>query len=273
MAGPVPNRNTAMPASLLHPAVKAAWHRFSEPLEGRVHWMYLDILGLVTTGVGNLIDPSSEAVKLPWTINGHPASPEAIRADWDALKARQDLKRLHYKYAAPVTKCRLSDEAIDGLVLAKLEINAAFMQKNYFPDFATWPADAQLAASSMAWACGPGFPATFKNFARFANVQDWAGCKASCAIKTEGNPGVVPRNKANVLCFENAAEVASNGWPVEELHWPGRAEGTVLFDPAEADTEPAVPHPSQPRPEPLAGGFSVAEAVVRDGLKDMSGKD
>ncbi len=249
---------------MLHASVRNAFLAFTQPLEGRVHWMYLDVKGLATTGVGLLIDPATEAVKLPWTINGHPASPEAIRADWDALKARQDLKRLHYKYAAPITKCRLSDEAIDALVLAKLESNAAFMQRHYFPDFATWPADAQLAASSMAWACGPGFPATFKNFARFAKVQDWAGCKASCAIKTEGNPGIIPRNFADAVCFENARRVTERQMPPDVLHWPQEL-GT--FADSEADTEPAVPRPVA-RPTVLSGGFSVAEAIVRSALKD-----
>ncbi len=269
--------------SPLHASVKAAWHRFSEPLEGRVPYMYLDVKKLITVGVGLLIDPIDEAVRLKgWQIEGRAATDREVREDWVSLRSENDrriregetpLHKLHHKYAAKYTRARLPDDALDALVLAKLESNAAFMQKHYFPDFAVWPADAQLATSSTAWACGPGFPATFKNFARFAKVQDWAGCKASCAIKTDNNPGIIPRNKANVLCFENAFEVSSNGWPVEELHWPGHAEGTVLFDPAEADTEPAVPHPSQPRPEPLAGGFSVAEAVVRDGLKDMSRTD
>ncbi len=264
----------------MHPAVIAAWHKFSEPLEGRVSHMYFDVKDLITVGVGKLISTPEMAIAVKgWVIDGRPATDRDVRDAWLSLRGEEDrrlrtgerpLKALHYKYAAPYTRVRLPDTAIDALVLAKLEDFTAHMQKNYFPDFAAWPADAQLAASSMAWACGPGFPATFKNFARFAKVQDWLGCKACCAIKTDGNPGVIPRNKANVLCFENAAEVAANGWPVDELHWPGRAEGTVLFDPAEADTDPAVPHPSPPRPEPLAGGFSVAEAVVRDALKDLS---
>lgn len=264
----------------MHPAVRASFLTFTQPLEGRVPYMYLDILGLVTTGVGNLIDPSSEAVKLPWTIgpNGEPASREAIRADWDALKNRQDLRRLHHKYAAPITRCRLSEAAIDALVLGKLAANVAHMTTKHFPGFAGWPADAQIGACSMAWACGPGFPATFKNFARAANAGDWLAAAAACAIRDglntpqleDDNLGIVPRNKANRLCFTNAAAVVAAGAPLDVLHWPAAFDAAAWA--VEADTEPAVPHPG-PAPVALAEPFSVAEAVVRDGLRDMSGED
>lgn len=34
-------------------AVRKAWRPFNEPLEGLTSWMYFDIKGLVTTGMGN----------------------------------------------------------------------------------------------------------------------------------------------------------------------------------------------------------------------------
>ena len=38
---------------------------FSEPMEGIVYWMYADTLGLVTIGLGNLIDSKEAARHLP----------------------------------------------------------------------------------------------------------------------------------------------------------------------------------------------------------------
>ena len=42
-------------------SVKNQFRTFNAPLEGVVKYMYLDIKGLVTIGVGNLIDPINAA--------------------------------------------------------------------------------------------------------------------------------------------------------------------------------------------------------------------
>ena len=44
--------------------VRAAFLSFTTRLEGRVPYMYLDIKGLVTIGVGNLIDPVDLALQV-----------------------------------------------------------------------------------------------------------------------------------------------------------------------------------------------------------------
>lgn len=62
----------------MHPSVRHYFVKFNEPIEARIPYMYLDIKGLVTVGVGNLIDverPSDtanlqkildELIKLPF---------------------------------------------------------------------------------------------------------------------------------------------------------------------------------------------------------------
>lgn len=201
-----------------------AWESYSVPLEGRVRWMYLDILGLVTAGVGNLADPVGLALQMPWVHgDGTPASSDAVRRDWHALKAQQQLSKLHYNYAARVTTVRLTDEGIDQIVAKKLAANELYMRQTYFPDWDRWPADAQLGVSSMAWAMGPGFPAKFPTFTRFAKEQQWAAAMAACTIREAGNPGVVPRNRANRLCFANAETVTRDGLSRNVLHWPNEA--------------------------------------------------
>jgi hypothetical protein len=47
------------------PSVQAAFVPISSKLEGYLPWMYLDILGWVTTGMGNKVDPVSQALSLP----------------------------------------------------------------------------------------------------------------------------------------------------------------------------------------------------------------
>lgn len=218
---------------------------FSVTFEGRVASPYRDVLGYVTVGEGNLIDPISLALSLPWKIDGRPATRVEVEADWKNVKANADPK-LHWKYAEKLSRIRLDDAGIDELVRSKLLANEKILRR----DFRHWdgmPADAQLAICSMAWALGAGFAATFKNFARAANsmvtidenvfAPDYAGMKASCKINAydevnpktgkrdnpKYNPGVIPRNKANELCLENARVVAEHGMDPDVLHWPNAA--------------------------------------------------
>lgn len=218
----------------MHQSVIDSWHAFSAPLEGRVHGMYLDVLGLVTCAVGNLIDPISLAERLPWTLEDDSKADLAqVRDDWHKLKDNAaHYSKLHYKYALAATKCRLTDEAIDNLVASKRAEFETFLKSHYFRDWDSFPADAQLGIMSMAWAVGPGFPTKFGNFKAAVLRGDWAGAAASCKIrdgldtpsKADDNPGIVPRNAHNKLCFLNAARVVSNGIDDHELlYWPNAA--------------------------------------------------
>lgn len=130
---------------------------------------------------------------------------------------------------------------MDELVARKRGEFYAYLKQHHFPTLEEYPADAQLGILSMAWACGPGFPRTFKNFTRSVLNGDWAGAAASCKIREAGNPGVVPRNKANRTCFGNAAIVIQGNLDRERLHWPGvLSPGNVEPTPTPA-TMPTVP--------------------------------
>ena len=213
------------------------YHEYSEPLEGRVHSMYLDILGLVTTGVGNLIDTPEAAAQLPWKhADGRVATRVEVGDAWRELKSRKDLAKMHWKFAAALNDLRLSDVDIDALVRSKLMANEAYIRGHYFPDWDNFPADAQLGCMSMAWAVGPGFPAKFGNFTNRVLAGDWHGAAACCTIREDGNPGVVPRNKANRVCFENAAVVVTGSLDRDVLNWPATVMPPVIITPSEADT-------------------------------------
>jgi GH24 family phage-related lysozyme (muramidase) len=224
----------------MHESVLKSWAKYTEPFEGRVYCMYQDILGLITTGCGNLIDgskskmpaPWAPALALPWKhADGTPATGDEIRAAWLALKAQPKLAKRHWKYAAALNDLRLSDEDIDALVAVVLKRNEIQLKKA-FPDWDNWPADAQLGALSMAWACGSGFPRIFKRFTASANAGRWEAAAVECKIsevstRPDGtkvpNPGTIPRNRANALCFRNAATVVENDMPRGQLWWPSEA--------------------------------------------------
>ncbi|MGA2185810.1 MAG: hypothetical protein ABSH47_22555 [Bryobacteraceae bacterium] len=217
----------------MYPSVKAAFRAFNEPFEGVVPWMYLDIKGLVTVGVGNLIDPVELAVQLPFRFRARPevaASPEQIAEEWHQIKSNAALAKAGYRACEPLTRLRLNDAAIDALIASRLTGNeASLKKKESFRQFGAWPADAQLGLLSMAWALGPGGVAGFSRLAAACRKLDFAGAAANCTINEQGNPGVAPRNRADRTLFQNAAVVRAGGAGTSndpmQLHYPAVLAG------------------------------------------------
>lgn len=193
----------------IHPDVVAGWRAFSEPLEGRYSYLYRDVRGLVTTGVGNLCDPVGLAISLPWQHpDGTPATADEIAADWHRVKALPaGMVAWRYAGSRPLV---LSDEAIDSLVTSTLNANARILAA-FFPDFATFPPPAQQALLSLAWACGAGSERPGVTSPEWPRLQAavrrraWLEAADQCAIRSTRNAGVVPRNKANRALLLQAA--------------------------------------------------------------------
>ena len=216
----------------MHTSVRSYFIKFNHDFEDTVAHMYLDIKGLVTIGVGNLIDVEKasdtknlkkvmdELVKLPFVYKeghlnaGKPASKADIEAEWKKAKGRQEWKNLKegLREFARLTDLRLKDEAINAMALKKadamekeLKIDRAFW------DFDKWPADAQLGLLSMVWALGaPKIRNGWPNFKTACGKQDFDAAVKHCDINTAGNPGVIPRNTANQRLFKNAAAIVAN---------------------------------------------------------------
>jgi GH24 family phage-related lysozyme (muramidase) len=198
---------------------------FTAPLEGVARWMYLDVKGLVTTAIGNLIDPLEYATPLPWKRpDGAHASRQEIEDAWHKIKLRcQHMKLrggLHPSWAE-ATSIRLTDEGIRQVVANKLLTNDAHLRKR-FAEFESWPGDAQLAIHSLAWACGPAF--RFPALERALYAQDFATASREVNMDETGNPGLAPRNAANRLLLENAADVVVDGLDRDRVYWPNRPQ-------------------------------------------------
>ena len=205
----------------MHPIVKSVFSNFTAKFEGSIDHMYLDVLGLVTVARGNLIDPITMALGLPFERGGVRVSRDEIAAEWRTVKARQDLARVGARSFKSITSLRLSTRGIDDLVISKLLETEAYLKKR-FPEFDMWPADAQLGVLSMAWAMGAGFK--FKTFEAAVLKRDFVGAAAACKMNETGNPGLIPRNVANRLLFLNAARVLKSPgtYKIETLYWPDR---------------------------------------------------
>jgi hypothetical protein len=130
----------------VHASASAAWHRFIRKDEGEVAYMYLDKIGLVTTGVGNLIDPIAAALTLPFrfrannrhrTPTGQMATQADITTEWKFIKNhpdRSEFIRLGHRKVEPVASLEL--DAADRRVLFddKTTTNERILS-SYFNDF------------------------------------------------------------------------------------------------------------------------------------------
>jgi hypothetical protein len=223
---------------------KFVW--FTARYEGVVPWMYLDVKGLVTTAIGNLIDPIQYALPLPFVHpDGRAASKDEIAAEWARVKNHPTAAKDGHRILKAVTSLRLTEEGIAKVVGAKLDLNWTFL-KGRFPEIDSWPADAQLATLSMAWACGPAF--RFRLLEAALRAQNFAMAAIECKMDTRGNPGLVPRNVANKILYRNAHVVGQfDVYNPETLYYPRdlnderETEPEFHYGPPEDDDEPTPP--------------------------------
>lgn len=218
-------------------AVRAEALPFTERFEGSVPYMYLDVGGqatgfvpAVSVGYGFLIDPMADALPLPWVhkIDGTPATRPEVVAEWTTVKGATKFAKLGggaIQWKA-LTTLVLSPAGMLSLFQQHLAGNEVELRK-FFLGWDTFPANAQLAIVSMAWACGGAFAVEFPRFTKAANAGDWATCAGpdGCAdtnlaargeawmrdgtpgqLKANENPGLRPRNLANKLLFHAAAD-------------------------------------------------------------------
>jgi GH24 family phage-related lysozyme (muramidase) len=223
----------------VHQSVRDIWTEFNEPLEARLPFMYLDVKGLVTTGLGNLIDATgppplrpptdsersaSHAIarQMQWlTADGSAASPDQIDAEWDQIKERLDQARFGGGTFKRFANLFLGDDEIDRIVFEKLDqMESVLRNRAPFAGFDDFPADAQLGLLSMAWGMGPMFK--FPKFQEFVAAGDWNGAATECRFQPDQGT-ITTRNDRDQLLFRNAGAVIDNGLDPATLVWPEAA--------------------------------------------------
>ncbi|MFE5894920.1 peptidoglycan-binding protein [Streptomyces sp. NPDC056462] len=224
----------------MHQSVRDYWISFNDPLEGRVNFMYLDVKGYVSTGIGNKIDQTARdnsaptaqeradslaaAGRLRWLVNdtGTDATSEEIAAEWDTVKSRMDLAPLgHGRFAPPLTRLHVDNDEIDRHVFEKLdEMESVLLSRvdasghHIFGEFASWPANAQLATLSMAWAMGPKF--RFPKFQGHVSGRNWVGAADECHFTPDVGT-IIIRNKLDRAHFLMSRDVEDQGLPLEQI--------------------------------------------------------
>jgi hypothetical protein len=187
------------------PSVLAYFPEFTTLLEGDIPHFYLDKDGWMTIKQGCLVDPVHMARGLPMVhrVTGRLATPDEIEAEWTRIKARKELAIKGWQAATPLCDLRLTQAGGYALVMERLEATVKELLKQ-FPDFATWPAGAQLAVISRCWAAGTESPYPRMDAALRARDFRTAAKEAT----TRGNP---KRTKAQHDLLMEAAEVEESG--------------------------------------------------------------
>lgn len=131
--------------------------------EGNVPYMYLDSLGLVSTGVGNLLDPYSRYGKRVRfsRANGTPATDAEVKAEFDLVKSKvipggtapQAAFRSYRAFEA-ITKLRATWPDVYTAVVEALRQHEAAALQYFGRDFDTFPADVQVVLVQMSYAGG-----------------------------------------------------------------------------------------------------------------------
>lgn len=184
----------------MHPTVRQQWYNLNAPIEGATPFLYLDTKGLVTTALGLMLPNIAAAEKLPWVNpDGTPATPEAIDAAFRTVHAMPAGRTA--SYYASATTIRLTQGAMEASALATLDEYAGDLAGR-FPPFGDWPAAAQFATCSMAWALGPWFH--WQHWQAAVEAQDWATAAIECVFAHPVGTQV-QRQRMNVAMFQFAA--------------------------------------------------------------------
>lgn len=176
--------------------------------EGFELLLYLDEKGIVTTGVGNALFTSADALALDWRRPDHtPASDAEVLGAYAAVSARKDLAGHGAGAFTAVTMIRTTAASIGALIDRDIARYEGILRQQWAEwDAAPWPA--QLALLRLAWACGPYFAPRWPKLHAAWTAKDWGACAGECRIpaldRTE--PGA---NNAEAALFEQAAELAA----------------------------------------------------------------
>ena len=215
----------------MHQSVIDKLPDFLKQYEGKVNFMYLDVKGLVTIGIGNLIDPVGQALKLEFGTKGGggPVGSGDVISEWNTVKARKDLIGKGSPAFDAITRLQLTDRGITTMVNNAAQAIETYITTNasaqkFYSNFKNWPADAQLGFMGVAWGGIPLPQFGWHKFPEACKDEDWDTAAKECTITSAIAAG---RNEAHRLMFTNAAAVKSNGDPISVLCWPNRQGRTV----------------------------------------------
>jgi GH24 family phage-related lysozyme (muramidase) len=213
----------------MHASVLPALRSFLGTHEGVCNFMYLDTRGLVTTGIGNLIDPRNRAYAYSWLRNSDNAvaTRAEVNAEWDQIKHRQaDRVRggLYFRQFATLHLTDAELQRIFNLKATQFDTSLA----RIFPQWATYPADAQLAMLVHAWALGTGrLRSGWPRYTASCTRRDWRAASTECEWRGMNQQ----RLRGMREMFQNAAALEESNqrgfhFDLTRVHFP-----TIVMEP------------------------------------------
>lgn len=150
--------------------------------EGAVSWLYRDVLGYATIGVGNLVHDADEACGLPlYNVSAdRPATEAEIRTEFQrVMSCQRGLRAAAYR-TLKGPHIELSAAEIERLALHRLTTEFLPGVARILPAFETLPAPAQEAIVDMAWNLGVVGLERFGHLLRAIDLGDWAEAARQC---------------------------------------------------------------------------------------------
>lgn len=154
--------------------------------EGPVPYMYLDSLGLVTVGIGFMIDPIEKYIG-QWgnsflKKDGVRATPTEVTAEFRRVKILQNLKGYHPNFEpdaqlfmpGPAMKPRLLE-----MVRSKESAVTSGWSADFYSDFDSFPPDAQMGVLSTAYGWWANKKPAEQAFNLACKQKDWKAAAES----------------------------------------------------------------------------------------------
>jgi GH24 family phage-related lysozyme (muramidase) len=195
--------------------------------EGTVPYMYLDTVGLVTVGVGQMIPDEDEAETYPFVhSNGVAATGPQIRAEYLRVH-KMGKAQLPGKYHTK-NSLILTDDYIRSLVLKRVKEFDGDLRGHY-KNYDSYPNEAKLALLDMIYNLGPDrLFGQYKQFAKSVNAQNWGAAAKQCHRR-----GPSPKR---------------NAWAAHQFELAAKKNKAVPLPVHPALTQPANAHALPPHP-------------------------
>ncbi len=159
------------------PLDKAAFVQHLKAVEGFVPYMYKDTNENVTVGIGILLPNAETAKKLPFFMRGtsERAHPRHVENAFNKVRNSPTSGRAGAAAFRPLTNIEISGaEAAVRALEAVDDFLRQLSSAPFFPELASYPANAQMAILDMAYTLGPtGTREKFKKFTGAVRRRDW----------------------------------------------------------------------------------------------------
>jgi hypothetical protein len=196
--------------------------------EGVTRHMYLDEKGLVTTAIGNLIEPKDRAYGFKWRriSDGQSALRPDIDQEWQQIKAKQEFKSKGGGFYRQFATILLDDSEVEAIFANRASsfensLKTSPHLKPYFKDFDTFPSVAQIGILFWCWATGGGKPSEFPFFKKACQERNWEEAARQCLWS-----GMDPKARTILpQLFNNAANLEEaqrqgQDWDLSEVQYP-----------------------------------------------------